>query len=92
MDKTFVKHLYIHKFPFKNVIFLTIEWKEKIFENFAALVAFHTGYFALRGKENIVEFLEGQFRNKTLSFFHKKENWAFSWAFPFHLCLLPVYL
>ena len=40
--KTSMKHLKIHKFPFKNVIVLAIECKMylKIQQNFADLVAF----------------------------------------------------
>ena len=36
---------YIHKFPFKNVIFLTIEYQStcKFFKNFAAWLRFKTG-------------------------------------------------
>ena len=35
---------------------------------------FKTGHFVLRCEENIVEFLEGRFRNQKLSLVHKKET------------------
>ena len=35
---------------------------------------FKTGHLALRREENIVEFLEGRFRNQTLSLVHKKKT------------------
>ena len=71
-----MKHLYIHKLPFNNVISLATVWKMylKILQNVAALVTFQNRPSALRREENKVKFLEEQFRNEKLSFAHKKEN------------------
>ena len=63
-----MKHLKIHKFPFKNVIALAIECKTYL-KNITVLVAFH----ALRREENKVEFLEGRFLDEKLPFLHKKK-------------------
>ena len=58
--KTSMRHLKIHKFPFKNVIVLAIQCKMylKISKNFTALVAFQNRP-EIRDEENKVEFLEG---------------------------------
>ena len=65
MYKTFkMSYLQIHRFPFKNVIFLTIEYKMylKILSKRRCLIAFQNRPSALMGRdENFVnfEFLEG---------------------------------
>ena len=58
--KTSMRHLKIHKFPFKNVIVLAIECKStwKFSKNFTALVAFQNRP-EIRDEENKVELLEG---------------------------------
>ena len=67
----------LHEFPFKNVIFLTIEWKMylKSLQKLRCL-GWISKQDILRfaGKKNIVEFLEGWFRNQTLSLVHKKKT------------------
>ena len=68
-----MRHLKIHKFPFKNVIVLAIECKMYLKiqqKNFTALVAFQNRP-EIRGEENKVEFLEGGFLDEKLPFFHK---------------------
>ena len=70
-----MKHLKVHKFPFKNVIVLAIEYKMylKSQQNFASLTWLHfkTDH-GLRHEENKVEFLEGRFLDEKLPFLHKK--------------------
>ena len=66
-----MKHLKIHKFPFKNVIVLAIECKMYL-KNFTTLVAFQNSR-ALRREENKVEFLEGRFLDEKFPFLHKKK-------------------
>ena len=60
----------MHKFPFKNVIFLAIGCKTYL--KIAALVAFKTDH-ALRREENKVEFLEGRFLDEKLPLIHEKK-------------------
>ena len=90
--KTSMKHLKIHKFPFKNVIVLAIECKMylKIQQNFADLVAFQNRPWAPR-EENKVEFLEGRFLDEKLPFLHKKKA-AHSFELSLSIfCPLTVY-
>ena len=83
-----MKHLKIHKFPFKNVIFLAIGCK--MYLKIAALVAFKTDH-ALRREENKVEFLEGRFLDEKLPFLHKKKaEHSFELVLSI-FCLLTVY-
>ena len=79
----FVKHLYKHKFP---------SWPWVQYTWSLRCLGFKTGHFALRREENIVELVEPPFRNQKLSLVHTKNNWTFIWIFPFHLCLLTVYV
>ena len=67
--KTSMRHLKIHKFPFKNVIVLAIECKMylKIQQKLQCLG------WEIRREENKVEFLEGGFLDAKLPFFHKKK-------------------
>ena len=78
-----VKHLYKHKFP---------SWPWVQYTWSLRCLGFKTGHFALRREENIVELVEPPFRNQKLSLVHTKNNWTFIWTFPFHLCLLTVYV
>ena len=80
--------IYIHKFPFKNVIFLAIGCK--MYLKIAALVAFKTDH-ALRREENKVEFLEGRFLDEKLPFLHKKKAEHSFALFLSIFCLLTVY-
>ena len=85
-----MKHLKIHKFPFKNVIVLAIECKMylKNFKNFR--LHFKTDH-ALRREENKVEFLEGRFLDEKLPFLHKKKaEHSFEPSLSI-FCLLTVY-
>ena len=65
-----MKHLKIHKFPFKNVIVLAIECKN-VPENSLPWLHFKTDH-ALRREENKVEFLEGRFLDEKLPLLRKK--------------------
>ena len=87
-----MKHLKIHKFPFKNVIVLAIECN--VPEN-SAKTSLPCCHFktdrAFRREENKVEFLKGRFLDEKLPFLHKKKA-----EHPFELslsifCLLMVY-
>ena len=85
-----MKHLKIHKFPFKNVIVLAIECKMYL-KNFTALVAIQNIYHVLRCEENKVEFLEGWFLDEKLPFLHeKKAEHSFDLSLSI-FCLLMVY-
>ena len=79
-----MKHLKIHKFPFKNVIVLAIECKMYL-KNFTALVAFQNRPCApIRREENKVEFLEDDFLMKSFPSSTKRKLsilWIF--LFPF---------
>ena len=70
-----MKHLKIHKFPFKNVIVLGRR-VQNVPENSAksslTLLHFKTDH-GLRREENKVEFLEGRFLDEKLPFLHKKK-------------------
>ena len=70
-----MKHLKIHKFPFKNVIVLAIECKMylKIRQNTSMPWLHLKTDHALRREENKVEFLEGRFLDEKLPFLHKKK-------------------
>ena len=76
MYKTSMKHLYIHIFPFKNVIFLAHR-VQNVPENSAktslSWLHFKTDN-ALRREENKVKFLEGPFLDEKLPFLHKKKS------------------
>ena len=59
--RTFVKHVYLHiQFVKRNFLDHTVK-KPSL-----PLLNFKTGHFELRREENIVEFLEGRFRNQQL--------------------------
>ena len=74
--KTSMKHLKIHKFPFKNVIVLAIECKMYLHENSAKTLLtwlhFKTDH-GFRREKNKVEFLEGRFLDEKLPILHKKK-------------------
>ena len=76
-----MKHLKIHKFPFKNVIVLAIECKMylKNFKNFR--LHFKTDH-ALRREENKVEFLEDDFLMRSVPS-SKKRKLSILWIFLF---------
>ena len=78
-----MKHLKIHKFPFKNVIVLAIECKMYLKKAKTSLTWLHfkTDH-GLRHEENKVEFLEGQFLDEKFPFLHKKKA-----EHSFELCL-----
>ena len=87
-----MKYLEIHRFPFKNIIFLTIEYKMylKILQKLRCLVGFQNRQIAPIGRDkNLVnfEFLNLVKKNLPLS---TKENWPFFWTFSSHLCLFVV--
>ena len=84
-----MKHLKIHKFPFKNVIVLAIECKMYL-KNFTALVAFQNRPCAPSWRK------QGWIPRRTISWWKaslppQKENWAFFWTFSFHFLSLTVY-
>ena len=77
-----MKHLKIHKFPFKNVIVLTIECKMYL-KNFTAFVAFQNRPCAPSWRK------QGWIPRRTISWWRaslppQKESWAFFWTFSFH--------
>ena len=69
-----MKHLKIHKFPFKNVIVLAIECNgpENSAKTSLPWLHFKTDH-AFRREENKVEFLEGRFLDEKPPFLHKKK-------------------
>ena len=80
--KTSMKHLKIHKFPFKNVIVLAIECKMYL-KNFTALVAFQNRPCAPSWRK------QGWIPRRTISWWKvslppQKKCWAFFWTFSFH--------
>ena len=93
--KTSMKHLKIHKFPFKNVIILAIKYSvQNVPENSAKTsltwLHFKTDH-GLRREENKVEFLEGRFLDEKLPFLHKKKaEHSFELSLSI-FCLLTVY-
>ena len=83
-----MKHLKIHKFPFKNVIVLAIECK--MYLEIQQKVAFQNRP-ELRREENKVEFLERRFLDENLPFLHKtKAGHSFQLSLSI-FCLLTVY-
>ena len=70
-----MKHLKIHKFPFKNVIVLAIECKMylKIQQKLHCLGCISKQTMRSVVKKNKVEFLEGRFLDEKLPFLHKKK-------------------
>ena len=72
-----IKNLQIHNFPFKNVTFLTIEYKIylKIFKNFAAWLRFKTGKALRSAVKKISNFSKDNFVKKGLSL-SPKENYV----------------
>ena len=70
MQKTSMKLLQLQKFPFKNVLSLTIEYRMylKFLPNPRCLGCFKTS------QRSVVEFFERQFHSEKLSFVHKKET------------------
>ena len=86
--KTSMKHLKIHKFPFKNVIVLAIECK--MYLEIQQRVAFQNRP-ELRREENKVEFLKRRFLDENLLFLHKtKAEHSFQLSLSI-FCLLTVY-
>ena len=85
-----MKHLKIHKCPFKNVMVLAIECEKctwKFSKNFAGLLHFKTDH-ALRCEENKVEFLEGRFLDEILPSSTKRNRSIFlNFRFPFFVFL-----
>ena len=83
-----MRYLQIHKFLFKNVILLTIEYKTylKILQKLRCLVAFQNRPSAPIGRdENFVnfEFLEGRFCKEKPPFVHlKKIKHSFELSLP----------
>ena len=73
--KMSMKHLKIHKFPFKNEIVLAIECKMylKFNKNCAALIAFQNRDHVLCHEGNKVQFLKGWFLDEKLPFFHQNK-------------------
>ena len=59
--RTFVKHINLHKQFVKRYVL-----GHRVKKPSLPLLNFKTGHFALRREENIVEFLEGRFRNQQL--------------------------
>ena len=88
-----MKHLKIHKFPFKNVIFLAIEYKmylKSLAKTSLSWLHFKIDH-GLRLEENKVEFLEGRFLDEKLPFLHKKKaEHSFELSLSI-FCLLTVY-
>ena len=83
--KTSMKHLKIHKFPFRNVIVLAIECKctWKFSKNLTALVAFQNRPCAPPWRK------QGWIPRRTMSWWKaslppQKESWEFFWTFFFH--------
>ena len=77
-----MKHLKIHKFPFKNVIVLAIECKMYL-KNFTALVAFQNRPCVPSWRK------QGWIPWRMISWWKaslpaRKESWAFFWSFSFH--------
>ena len=73
------------KFPFRNVIFVDHRVKQVLEKSSKVLrhwMTFKTGHFGLRCEENIVEFLEGHFRNQKFSLSTKRKL-SIPWNFPF---------
>ena len=70
MQKTSMKLLQLQKFPFKNVLSLTIEYRMylKFLPNPRCLGCLKTS------QRSVVEFFERQFHSEKLSFVHKKET------------------
>ena len=70
-----MKYLQIHNFPFKNVTFLTIEYKIylKIFKNFAASLRFKAGKVLRSAVKNISNFSNENFVKKSLSLSTKRK-------------------
>ena len=79
-----MKHLKIHKFPFKNVIVFAIESKMylKIQQKTSLTWLHFKTDHGLRREENKVEFLEGRFLAEKLPFLHKKSI-LLNFLFPF---------
>ena len=88
----------IHKFSFKDVIFVTKEYKMylKTFQKLGCLVAFQNRPSAPIGcEENFVnfEFLGGQFCKEKPSFVHwKKSKHSFELSLPFSVSFSGVFL
>ena len=70
-----MKYLQIHNFPFKNVTFLTIEYKIylKIFKNFAASLRFKAGKVLRSAVKKISNFSNENFVKKSLSLSTKRK-------------------
>ena len=88
-----MKHLKIHKFPFKKGNCLSHRM-QNVPENSAKTslpwLHFKTDH-ALRREENKVEFLEGRFLDEKLPFLHKKKaEHSFELSLS-SFCLLTVY-
>ena len=70
-----MEYLQIHNFPFKNVTFLTIEYKIylKILKNFAAWLRFKTGKALRSTVKKISNFSKDNFVKKSLSLSTKRK-------------------
>ena len=89
-----MKYLEIHKFTFKNIIFLTIEYKMclKILQKLRCLVGFQNRESAPIGRgKNLVnfEFLKGNLVKKSLPLSTKRKL-SILLSFLFPVCLFVV--
>ena len=84
--KTSMKHLKIHKFPFKYVIFLAIECKMylKIQQKLRWLGCISKQTMGSAVKKTRLNSPKDDFLMKSFPFSTKKESWAFFWTFSFH--------
>ena len=76
-----MKHLWIHKFPFKNVIFLAIE--SKMYLKIQQKLRYLT-WISKQTMRSAVKKTKRQFLDEKLPFLHKKKKKAFFWMFSFH--------
>ena len=80
-----MKYLEIHKFPFKNIIFLTIEYKMylKILQKLRCLVGFQNRQIAPIGRgKNLVNFEFLNLVKKSLPLSLKKTDHSFELSLP----------
>ena len=84
--KTSMKHLKIHNFPFKYVIFLAIECKMylKIQQKLRWLGCISKQTVGSAVKKTRLNSPKDDFLMKSFPFSTKKESWAFFWTFSFH--------
>ena len=88
--KTSMKHLKIHKFPFKNVIVLAIECKMylKIQQKLRWLGCISKQTMGSAVKKTRLNSSKNDFLVKSFPF--SKESWAFFWTFSFHFLSFNV--